>query len=48
LVLRANAVIPERVLETTPVDEELRRFDVHTRVRHPRADFGPFSGLNAI
>lgn len=34
LVLRANAVIPERVLETTPVDEELRRFDVHMdRVR---------------
>jgi site-specific recombinase XerD len=29
VVLRANAVIPERVLETTPVDEELRRFDVH-------------------
>jgi len=27
VVLRANAVIPERVLETTaPVDEELRRF----------------------
>jgi len=34
LVLRANAVIPERVLETTPVDEELRCFDVHMdRVR---------------
>ena len=33
-VLRANAVIPERVLETTPVDKELRRFDVHMdRVR---------------
>jgi len=34
VVLRANAVIPERVLETTPVDEELRRFDVRVdRVR---------------
>ena len=34
VVLRANAVIPERVLETTPVDEELRRFDAHMdRVR---------------
>ena len=29
VVLRANAVIPERVVETTPVDEELRRFDAH-------------------
>jgi integrase len=29
VVLRANAVIPERVLETTPVEEELRRFDAH-------------------
>ena len=29
VVLRANAVIPERVLETTPVDEEVRRFDAH-------------------
>ena len=29
VVLRANAVVPERVLETTPVDEELRRFDAH-------------------
>ena len=29
VVLRANAVIPERALETTPVDEELRRFDVN-------------------
>ncbi len=29
VVLRASAVIPERVLETTPVDEELRRFDTH-------------------
>jgi site-specific recombinase XerD len=34
IVLRANAVIPQRVLEMTPVDEELRRFDVHMdRVR---------------
>lgn len=29
VVLRAHAVIPERMLETTPVDEELRRFDAH-------------------
>jgi integrase/recombinase XerC len=28
-VLRAEAVIPEAVPETTPVDEELRRFDTH-------------------
>jgi site-specific recombinase XerD len=29
VVLRANAVIPERVSATTPVDQELCRFDVH-------------------
>jgi site-specific recombinase XerC len=29
VVLRAHAVIPERVLEMTPVGEELRRFDAH-------------------
>jgi len=29
VVLRANAVIAARMLGTTPVDEELRRFDVH-------------------
>ncbi|MEJ2388684.1 MAG: hypothetical protein P8Y27_15675 [Chromatiaceae bacterium] len=29
VVLRANAVIPARVYGTTPVDEELRRFDTH-------------------
>ena len=29
VVLLANAVIPERVSATTPVDEELGRFDVH-------------------
>jgi len=29
LVLRAEAVIPEAASETTPVDEELRRFDAH-------------------
>ncbi len=29
VVLRAEAVIAERVLEMTPVDEELRRFDEH-------------------
>jgi len=29
VVLLANAVIPERVSATTPVDEELSRFDVH-------------------
>ena len=29
VVLRANAVIPERGSATTPVDEELSRFDVH-------------------
>jgi hypothetical protein len=34
VVLRANAVIPARMLETTPVDEKLRRSDVHMdRVR---------------
>ena len=34
VVLRANAVIPARMLETTPVDEELRRCDVRmARVR---------------
>lgn len=29
VVLRAEAVIPERAPETTPVAEELRRFDAH-------------------
>ena len=29
VVLRASAVIPKRVLETTPVEEELSRFDTH-------------------
>lgn len=34
--MRVNAVIAERVTGTTPVDEELRRFDEHMgRVRGP-------------
>lgn len=44
VVLRANAVIPERVLETTPVDEELRRFDTHMeQVRGLAAETRRFS-----
>jgi integrase/recombinase XerC len=44
VVLRANAVIPVRVVETTPVDEELSRFETHMeQVRGLAAETRRFS-----